>query len=45
MRQVTFVDAEHSGRRKQIRNELFLIGLDQVPPWKGLIGLMRAALS
>ncbi|HCF1761201.1 TPA: IS5 family transposase [Pseudomonas aeruginosa] len=39
MKQMTFADAEYAGKRKQTRKELFLIEMDQVVPWKGLIAL------
>ena len=38
---MTFADAEYAGKRKQTRKELFLIEMDQVVPWKGLIGLIK----
>jgi IS5 family transposase len=34
---MTFANAEYAGKRKQTRKELFLIEMDQVVPWKGLI--------
>lgn len=37
MKQMTFADAEYSGKRKQPRKELFLIKMDQMVPWKGLV--------
>jgi len=37
---MTFADAEYAGKRKQTRKELFLIEMDQVVPWKGLIALI-----
>ncbi|MDN4547980.1 IS5 family transposase [Pseudomonas sp. C32] len=37
MKQMTFADAEYAGKRKQTRKELFLIEMDQVVPWNGLI--------
>ncbi len=36
MKQMTFADAEYSGKRKQTRKELFLIKMDQVVPRKGV---------
>jgi IS5 family transposase len=39
MKQMTFADAEYAGKRKQTRKELFLIEMDRVVPWKGLISL------
>jgi IS5 family transposase len=41
MKQMTFADAEYAGKRKQPRKELFLIEMDQVVPWKGLIALIE----
>ena len=41
MKQMTFADAEYDGKRKQTRKELFLIEMDQVVPWKGLIALVE----
>lgn len=40
MQQMSFVDAEYAGKRKQTRRERFLIEMDQVVPWKGLIALI-----
>jgi IS5 family transposase len=41
MKQMTFADAEYAGKRKQTRKELFLIEIDRVVPWKGLITLIE----
>ena len=41
MKQMTFADAEYAGKRKQTRRELFLIEMDQVVPWKGLVALIE----
>ncbi|WP_161928853.1 IS5 family transposase [Pseudomonas yangonensis] len=41
MKQMTFADAEYAGKRKQTRKELFLIEMDRVVPWKGLIALIE----
>ena len=41
MKQMSFSDAEYGGKRKQTRKELFLIEMDQVVPWKGLIALIE----
>ncbi|MCO6058007.1 IS5 family transposase [Pseudomonas sp. MOB-449] len=41
MKQMTFADAEYAGKRKQTRKELFLIEMDRVVPWKGLIALIQ----
>ena len=40
MKQMTFSDAEYAVKRKQTRKELFLIEMDEVVPWKGLIALI-----
>jgi IS5 family transposase len=37
---MSFADAEYAGKRKQTRRERFLIEIDQVVPWKGLIALI-----
>ncbi|TEE51161.1 transposase, partial [Pseudomonas aeruginosa] len=41
MKQMTFADAEYASKRKQTRKELFLIEMDRVVPWKGLIALIE----
>ncbi|MFC4860593.1 IS5 family transposase [Pseudomonas sp. MAHUQ-62] len=41
MKQMTFADAEYASKRKQTRKELFLIEMEQVVPWKGLIALIE----
>ena len=41
MKQMTFADAEYAGKRKQTRKELFLIEMDRVVPWKGLVALIE----
>ncbi len=41
MTQMTFADAEYAGKRKQTRKELFLIEMDQVVPWTGLVALIE----
>lgn len=38
---MTFADAEYAGKRKHTRKELFLIEMDQVVPWEGLIALVE----
>jgi IS5 family transposase len=40
MKQMAFADAEYAGKRKQTGEELLLIEMDQVVPWKGLIALI-----
>ena len=44
MKQMTFADAEYAGKRKQTRKELFLIEMDQVVPWKGLIAPLSRSI-
>ncbi|AKF46642.1 ISPssy, transposase [Pseudomonas syringae pv. syringae str. B301D-R] len=39
MKQMSFADAEYAGKRKQTRRERFLIEMDQVLPWNGLVKL------
>jgi IS5 family transposase len=41
MMQMTFADAEYAGKRKQTRKELFLIEMNRVVPWRGLIALIE----
>ena len=41
MKQMSFADAEYAGKRKQTRKELFLIEMDQVVPWTGLVALIE----
>jgi len=41
MKQMSFADAEYAGKHKQTRRERFLIEMDQVVPWKGLIALIE----
>jgi IS5 family transposase len=41
MKQMTFADAEYAGKRKQTREQLGLIEMDRVVPWKGLIALIE----
>ena len=41
MKQMSFADAAYAGKRKQTRREHFLIEMDQVVPWKGLITLIE----
>ena len=38
---MSFADAEYAGKRKQTRRERFLIEMDQVVPWTGLLGLIE----
>lgn len=45
MKQMTFADAEYAGKRKQTCKELFLIEIDQVAPWSGLIKLIEPFYS
>jgi IS5 family transposase len=39
--QLTFGDAEDLGQRKRTRRERFLAEMDQVVPWKALLGLIE----
>ncbi|RMQ37054.1 Transposase [Pseudomonas ficuserectae] len=41
MSQMSFSDVEYAGKRKQTRRERFLAEMDQVVPWKGLLGLIQ----
>ena len=41
MTQLTFGDAEYNGKRKQTRREVFLAEMEQVIPWKSLLGLIE----
>ena len=41
MSQLTFGDAEYAGKRKTTRREVFLAEMDQVVPWKSLLGLIE----
>jgi IS5 family transposase len=45
MKQMSFADAEYAGKRKQTRRERFLIEMDQVVPWKGLIAWRMEILT
>ncbi len=39
--QLSFGDAEHNGKRKRTRREVFLAEMDQVVPWKALLALIE----
>lgn len=41
MKQMTFTNTKYADKRKQTRRKLFLIEMDQVVPWKGLITLIE----
>ena len=41
MNQMSLADAEYAGKREQTRRECFLIEMDQVVPWMGLIALIE----
>ena len=41
MSQLTFGDAEYTGKRKTTRREVFLSEMDQVVPWKSLLSLIE----
>ena len=45
MKQMSFADAEYAGKSKQTRRERFLIEMDQVVPWKGLVTLIEPRYS
>ena len=40
MSQISFSDAEYAGKRKMTRREVFLEEMEQVVPWKALLGLI-----
>jgi IS5 family transposase len=40
MSQISFSDAEYAGKRKKTRREVFLEEMEQVVPWKALLGLI-----
>jgi hypothetical protein len=41
MAQISFSDAEHAGKRKKTRREVFLEEMELVVPWKALLGLIE----
>ena len=41
MSQLSFSDAEYSGKRKKTRREVFLEEMELVVPWKALLGLIE----
>ena len=41
MSQSSFSDAEYAGKRKKTRREVFLEEMEQVVPWKTLVGLIE----
>ena len=41
MGQISFSDAEHAGKRKKTRREVFLEEMELVVPWKSLIALIE----
>ena len=41
MSQMSFGDAEYSGKRKQTRREIFLAEMEQVVPWNSLLALIE----
>ena len=43
MTQLSFSDAEYTGKRKQTRREKFLAEMEQVVPWEALLGLIEPA--
>jgi predicted restriction endonuclease len=40
MSQLSFSDAEHAGKRKKTQREVFLEEMEQVVPWKSLLGVI-----
>ena len=38
MSQMSFSDAEYAGKRKKTRREVFLDEMEQVVPWKVMLG-------
>lgn len=40
MMQLSFADAEHTGKRKRTRREIFLAEMEQVVPWNALLKLI-----
>src|SRR5690606_32240129 len=41
MTQLSFSDAEHAGKRKRTRREIFLEEMEQVVPWQLLLALLE----
>ena len=41
MDQISFADAEHAGKRKKSRREIFLEEMERVVPWKALVKLIE----
>jgi transposase, IS5 family len=41
MSQISFADAEHAGKKKKTRREVFLAEMEQVVPWKALIAVIE----
>ena len=41
MNQISFADAEHSGKRKKTRREIFLSEMEAVVPWKALLKVIE----
>lgn len=41
MSQLSFSDAEYAGKRKKTRREVFLGEMEQVVPWRSLLGLIE----
>lgn len=39
---MSFSDFEYASKRKQTRRERFLVEMDQVVPWTGLLGLIES---
>ncbi|SEF34587.1 Transposase domain, partial [Variovorax sp. NFACC28] len=41
MSQISFSDAEHAGKRKKTRREVFLAEMELVVPWKALLKVIE----
>ena len=41
MSQISFSDAEHAGKRKRTRREIFLAEMERVVPWKALLKVIE----
>lgn len=39
--QISFSDAEHAGKRKKTRREVFLVEMELVVPWKALLKVIE----
>jgi IS5 family transposase len=41
MNPISFADAEHAGKRKKTRREVFLAEMELVVPWKALLKVIE----